>query len=251
MTSDNRCTMRNLFTLAIVLSAMANAWSQEITDPRTTEVWEPEPGVVMPGTAGAPPSDAIILFNGKDLSQWTNEQGEAPQWKVDGQIMTVVKGAGNIKTKRAFGDVQLHIEWRTPSVIAGEGQERGNSGIFLQERYELQVLDSYSNRTYSNGQAGAIYKQAPPAVNASRPPGEWQVYDVIFTAPRYNDDGALRSKGRMTVLHNGVLIQDHTEIQGTTENVGHPRIVAHGKASLMLQDHDNPVSYRNIWIREL
>lgn len=230
---------------------MANVWSQDNTDPKLTEVWDPEPRVVTPGQGGAPPSDAVVLFDGTDFSAWVDQHGQTPKWRIENGAMTVVKGTGIIKTRQLFGDVQLHIEWATPSVIEGEGQGRGNSGIFFQERYELQVLDSYNNRTYANGQAGSIYKQTPPLVNASRPPGEWQTYDVVFIAPKYNHDGSLVSKGRITVFHNGVLIHHNTEIQGTTEYIGPPEIIAHGKGALMLQDHDNPVRYRNIWIREL
>jgi hypothetical protein len=165
--------------------------------------------------------------------------------------MTVVKGAGNIVTKRSFGDCQLHIEFRTPAVVVGEGQGRGNSGIFLQSRYEVQVLDNYNNRTYSNGQAGSIYKQHIPLVNACRPPGEWQTYDIIYTAPRFNADGIRIAPGRVTVIQNGVLVQNNVEIRGTTEYDTMPKNFAHGKAPLELQDHGNPVSYRNIWIRDL
>jgi hypothetical protein len=156
-----------------------------------------------------------------------------------------------VKTKQAFGDIQLHIEWRTPAKVEGEGQGRGNSGIFLSEKYELQVLDSYNNRTYSNGQAGSIYKQAMPMVNASKPPGEWQTYDVVFIAPKFNQDGSLKTAGRITVFHNGVLIHHNTEIKGTTEYIGKPKVVAHDKGSIVLQDHGNPTSFRNIWVREL
>lgn len=243
--------MRIFLTIGLVLFIIKAGMSQEITDPKLTEVWEPEPGVVTPGKDGSAPSDAIILFDGKDFGQWVDEKGNTPKWKIADGAMTVVKGTGIIKSRKAFGDIQLHIEWRTPAVVEGESQGRGNSGIFFQERYELQVLDSYQNRTYSNGQAGSIYKQTPPLVNASRGPGQWQVYDVVFTAPQFNDDGTLKSKGRITVFHNGVLIQNNTEIQGTTEYIGKPRIEPHGNASLMLQDHNNPVSYRNIWVREL
>jgi hypothetical protein len=166
--------------------------------------------------------------------------------------MTVVKGTGDIRTTRRFGDCQLHVEWRTPPVATGEGQGRGNSGVFLQERYEVQVLDSFDNRTYSNGQAASIYKQHIPLVNASRPPGEWQTYDIIYTAPRFADDGTVRRPAYMTVLHNGVLAQQHVEVKGTTVYIGQPRYEPHGAAEpLRLQDHGDPVSYRNIWIREL
>ncbi len=243
--------MRNLFAIAVVLLTVESTRAQEITDPKVTEVWEPVPEIVTPGNNGSAPSDAIILFDGQNLDQWVGGDGQAPKWAVQDGFMTVVKGSGGIKTRQTFGSIQLHIEWRTPAAVQGEGQGRGNSGIFLQERYELQVLDSYDNRTYSNGQAGSIYKQTPPLVNASRKPGEWQVYDVAFTAPQFNSDGTLKSKGRITVFHNGVLIHNNTEIQGTTEYIGKPKIQAHGDGSLFLQDHGNPVSYRNIWVRKL
>jgi hypothetical protein len=243
--------MRNLLITACVLASMSRGLSQEITDPKVTEVWEPEPKVITPGTSGSAPSDAIILFDGKNLDNWLDKNNTTPKWSVKDGVLTVVKGAGDIKTKQTFGDIQLHIEWRTPAKVEGDGQGRGNSGIFLQERYELQVLDSYKNRTYSNGQAGSIYKQTPPLVNATKGPGEWQVYDVVFTAPKFNGDGSLKSAGRITVLHNGVLIQNDTEIQGTTEYIGKPKLIAHEKGSLKLQDHGNPTSFRNIWVREL
>lgn len=243
--------MRNYLIALLVVSCMTDGISQDSKDPKATEVWEPEPKVVTPGNNGAAPSDAIVLFDGKDLSNWSDEKGNASKWTVSDGVMTVAAGGGNIKTKQTFGDIQLHIEWRTPAKVESEGQGRGNSGIFFQERYELQVLDSYKNRTYSNGQAGSIYKQSPPLVNATRGPGEWQTYDVVFTAPKYNTDGSILSKGRITVFHNGVLIQNNTEIQGTTEYIGKPKIVAHGKGSIVLQDHGNPTSYRNIWLREL
>lgn len=243
--------MKLLPTILLLIICMNTGLSQQAGDPKATEVWEPEPVVVTPGENAAPPSDAIVLFNGKDLSQWTSVDGKEPRWTVNDGVITIEKGTGDIKTRRTFGDIQLHIEWRTPPMVEGEGQGRGNSGIFLQERYELQVLDSYKNRTYSNGQAGSIYKQTMPLVNASKGPGEWQTYDVIYIAPRFNSDGSLQQSGRITVLHNGVLIHHNTEILGTTEYIGKPKYVAHEKASLRLQDHGNPVSYRNIWLREL
>jgi hypothetical protein len=222
-------------------------------EPEETEVWEPEPIVVTPGaTVHEPPSDAIILFDGKDLSQWVGEDGKEPQWKVEDGVMTVVKGTGEIRTKAGFGSVQLHIEWRTPAEIEGAGQGRGNSGVFLQDRYEVQVLDSYENRTYSNGQAASIYKQHIPLANASRPPGEWQTYDIIFTAPIFDANGELARHAYVTVIHNGVLVQDHVAFRGPTQYIGQPKYEAHEeKLPLQLQDHSNPVSYRNIWIREL
>lgn len=223
-----------------------------------TEYWEPVPKLVTPGkTPADAPSDAIVLYNGKDVTQWQKEKGGAPGWKIDKDgALTVVKGSGNIATKQSFGDCQLHIEWREPAAIAGASQSRGNSGIFLMGQYELQVLDSYNNPTYVNGQAGSMYKQYAPLVNASRKPGEWQSYDVIFTAPRFFSDGKLQSPARITVLHNGVLIQNNVEIKGHTEWIGQPKYSAHkDKEPLVLQDHGmdggNPMSYRNIWIREL
>ncbi|MEE6186270.1 3-keto-disaccharide hydrolase [Niabella digestorum] len=222
-------------------------------DPRLTEVWEPEPRVVTPGaTDKDAPSDAIVLFNGKDLAEWESMDGKPAKWTVENGVVTVAKGTGAIKTKKAFGDCQLHIEWRTPAVVKGEGQGRGNSGIFLMGLYELQVLDSYNNRTYSNGQAASIYKQIPPLVNASRKPGEWQTYDIIFIAPRFNKDGSLKSQARITVFHNGVLVQNNMAIWGATQFIGIATNKAHGeKEPLVLQDHGDPVSFRNIWIREL
>ena len=220
--------------------------------PEDTEVWEPVPPVVTPGQAGAPPSDAVVLFDGSDLSAWSAEDGSAAGWRVEGGAMTVVPGVGNIRTRQGFGDVQLHIEWRTPAEVSGEGQGRGNSGVYFMERYEIQILDSYDNRTYSNGQAGAIYKQHIPLVNASRAPGEWQVYDVVFTAPRFAADGTLVSPASMTVFHNGVLIQNHVELRGPTSYIGEPPYEVHAdRAPLLLQDHGNAVSYRNIWVREI
>jgi hypothetical protein len=216
-------------------------------DPKATEVWSPVPPVVRPGDGVAPPSDAIVLFDGRDLSEWRE-----PRWMVEDGAVTVVAKTGSLVTRRAFGDVQLHIEWRTPAVAEGEGQERGNSGIFLMERYEVQVLDSYENSTYVNGQAGSIYKQHAPLVNASRPPGEWQSYDILFEAPRFRADGSVERPATFTVLHNGILIHNHVEVKGTTTYIGEPKYEPHpAKAPLSLQDHGNPVSYRNIWIREL
>jgi hypothetical protein len=225
----------------------------QITDPKATEVWQPEPRVVTPGQGTKPPSDAIVLFNGANFSEWMSERDSgAVKWYLNSDSsMTVLPGAGGIMTKRAFGDCQLHIEFRTPMKVKGEGQGRGNSGVFLQGRYEVQVLDSYENRTYSNGQCGAVYKQSIPLVNACRPPGQWQTYDILFTAPRFNADSLLVSPGRFTVLQNGVVVQLNVEIKGGTVYVGLPKYESHGKAPIYLQDHGDLVSYRNIWIREL
>ncbi len=245
--------MKNLLITALCFSALSGySQNRDSFDPKVTELWEPKPAKVnaMPILSEAP-SDALVLFNGKDLSEWTSNDGRPAQWEVKDGVMTVVKGKGDIKTKRQFGDVQLHIEWRTPAIVESEGQGRGNSGVFLQDRYELQVLDSYESVTYANGQAGSIYKQHIPLVNATRKPGEWQSYDIIYTAPRFSENGRMISPAYMTVLHNGVLIQNHAAIWGPTEFKGVPIYMAHGKGAIKLQDHSNPVSYRNIWVREL
>jgi hypothetical protein len=248
-------TQRFLFAGLLTLCAFA-ANAQKAPrqgDPKLTEYWEPEVKVVSPGKTNAdPPSDAIILFDGKNTDAWAGKDNGPIKWKLDNGALTVVGGTGEIHTKEGFGDCQLHIEWRTPAEVKGESQGRGNSGIFFMGQYELQVLDNYNNRTYSNGQAGSIYKQLPPLVNASRGPGEWQTYDVIFTAPRFNDNGAVKSQARITVFHNGVLVQNDMAIWGGTQYIGTPTYEKHGdKEPLRLQDHGNPNSYRNIWIRPL
>ncbi len=206
----------------------------------------PEPKIVNPGPIGGPPSDATVLFDGKDLSQW--EGGD--QWEIkDGYA--VARGTG-ITTKQPFGDCQLHVEWASPSEVSGSGQGRGNSGVYLMGKYELQVLDSFENVTYFDGQAGAIYKQRPPLVNASRPPGEWQAYDIVFQGPRFDEQGKLLRPGYMTVLHNGVLIQNHTRLLGGTFYERPPQYEPHpDKLPIHIQFHGNPVRYRNLWIREL
>jgi hypothetical protein len=223
--------------------------------PEMTEFWDPEVPVVTPGeTPENAPSDAIILFDGTAASlnqNWANRRNEAPGWKVEDNCVTVVKGTGDIKTKMDFEDVQLHIEWRTPAEVVGESQGRGNSGIFLQGLYELQVLDNYNNRTYRNGQAGSMYKQYAPLVNVCKKPGVWQTYDIIYTAPRFKDDGSVFTPARITVLQNGVLVLNNVQLIGPTEYIGIPKYKKHGPAPLVLQDHNNPVSYRNIWIRKL
>jgi hypothetical protein len=237
-------------------------FGQSKMKPEETEVWEPEPKVVQPGVFLSPPSDAIILFDGTDFSKWRSERTKGDvEWTLNpDKSMTVKPGKGGIETIDEHGSVQLHIEWKSPTVIKGEGQGRGNSGIFLQRRYEIQVLDSYQNITNTNVQAGSIYKQYIPLVNAMRPTGEWQVYDIVFNVPEFNDNGDEIKPGSFIVFHNGILIQNSVEIQGTTEYIGRPkkgRNVMPGflggdkRRSLMLQDHSDLVSYRNIWMRKL
>ena len=225
-----------------------------------TEIWDPEIPMVQPAAQiGDAPADAIILFNGKDInSEWEETArggGVKPAtWIIKDGAMVSVQGSGSLQTKRVFGDFQLHIEWRSPSEITGKSQGRGNSGVYLQELYELQVLDSWHNRTYRNGQAGAFYKQYAPLINASRKPGEWQVYDIVYTAPRFGKDSTTYfTPPRATVFHNGILIQNNVALRGPTTYVGIPEflIKKHGPGSIMLQQHGNPVGYRNIWIREL
>ena len=250
----------------LVVTVHVNA--QQKADPALTEIWSPVPKVVTPGKTDAmPPSDAIILFNGKDVSSWQSKKGKPFNWKVEDSAIVVVGFAEDaeysaeekqknavqgIQTKQGFGDCQLHIEWRTPATIKGDGQGRGNSGVLFMGRYELQIMDSYNNPTYSNGQAGSVYKQHMPMVNVCRPPGEWQAYDIIFKAPQFYDDSTLKSPARMTVFQNGVLIQNNVELWGSMQYIGIPKYVKHAaKEPLLLQDHRNPVSFRNIWIREL
>jgi len=214
-----------------------------------TEVWEPVPAVVS-AKKNELPSDAIPLLT-SDMSAWESVKGGDAKWDFANGELTVKPGAGDIKTKQSFCDVQLHVEWKVPQPEPGmEGQQRNNSGIFFQQRYEIQVLDSYNNATYPNGQAGSVYKQTIPLVNAMRAPGEWQEYDIIFKAPVFDGD-LLESPGYVTVIHNGVVVQNHVEIQGTTEWIGAPKYKTHGCEPIQLQDHGNLVSFRNMWVREL
>jgi len=224
--------------------------------PGMTEIMDPEVPIITPGVKDSnAPSDAIILFDGSDVNkEWCDRMGNPTKWIAkDGELVCVPR-SGVIQTKRKFGSVQLHIEWKTPSEVKGDGQGRGNSGVYMQELYEVQVLDSYNNRTYRNGQAGSLYKQYAPLVNASRKPGEWQTYDIIYIAPTFGKDTTVYyTPPRITVIHNGVLIQNNVILRGPTEYVGIPEyfVKVHGPGSLVLQDHGNPVAYRNIWIREL
>ena len=249
-----------LLSMAIIVSMNVRAQSG---DPKLTEVWTPVPKIVTPGaTNNDAPSDAVILFGGKNLDEWVSvkDPKNPAEWTVADGVITVNKSKGNIQTKRSFTDYQLHIEWKIPANITGSGQARGNSGVFLastgpgDEGYEMQVLDCYNNTTYVNGQTASIYKQSIPLANACKKPGEWQTYDIIWTAPRFNDDGTLKSPARVTALHNGVLVQNNYELKGVTKYIGSPEYKKHGASPIKLQAHGDPsepISYRNIWVREL
>jgi Domain of Unknown Function (DUF1080) len=252
------------FACLVLVAASLAAQQKPQTKPEDTEIWSPEPKVVTPGAAdSAPPSDAIVLFDGKNLDEWVSAQDHTPaKWDVADGVMTVNKasGSGNIETKRKFRNYQLHLEWKVPTNITGSGQARGNSGVFLASTgpgdagYELQVLDSYNNKTYVNGQAASIYKQSPPLVNPNRKPGEWQTYDIIWTAPAFNDDGSVKTPAYVTAFFNGVLVQNHFQLKGETLYNGQPFYKAFDSAPIKLQAHGDksePISYRNIWVREL
>ena len=232
----------------LIVGFSSNAFGQK---PEDTEDWSVKP-IAVHQTGNKIPSDAIVIYGGKThAGNWTHGNGEALKWKAK-KALTVEPKTGDIQTKQAFGDIQLHLEWRAPRKIEGKGQGRGNSGVFLMGKYEVQVLDSHNNETYYNGQAASIYKQHIPLVNACKKPGEWQSYDIIFTAPRFNKDKTLKTPAYITVIHNGVLVQNHVQLQGPTLYIGEPSYDYHApKLPLKLQDHGNPVSYRNIWIREL
>ncbi|HUZ59043.1 MAG TPA: DUF1080 domain-containing protein [Hanamia sp.] len=252
-----------LLSLAFIAGTIACANAQQKMKPEDTEFYSPVPPVVTPGkTCGEPPSDAIILFDGKNLDKWesANDTTKKADWFVHNGIMTVNKKAGNIQTKQRFMDYQIHLEWREPKDIQGSGQARGNSGLFLastgpgDDGYELQILDNYNNSTYVNGQAGAVYKQYAPLVNANFPPGVWQSYDVIWTAPRFNEDGSLKSPAKVTAFFNGILIQNNVKLKGPTLYIGLPHYKAHGPSPIKLQAHGDkskPISFRNIWVRPL
>lgn len=241
--------------LALTMSfAVHSADAQDLGSWKIHDPDRPQPRVVTPASPlpVPPPSDATVLFDGKSLAGWQKRGGGAAQWKVANGYAEVVKGGGDIETTAAFGDVQLHVEWATPATVKGEGQQRGNSGVFLMGRYEVQVLDSYQNSTYPDGQAGAIYGQYPPLVNASRPPGAWQSHDIVFRRPRFDAQGKLVSPARLTVFHNGVLVHDAVTLTGPTGHYSRPPYAAHpDRLSISLQDHGDPVRYRNIWLRDL
>ena len=263
--------LKSLCAIALVGSAACllaqspangQATSTPAPKPEETEVWEPVPAVVTPGAnCTAPPSDAIVLFDGKNLDEWVSIRDKSPaQWILSGDAMTVNKSGGGIETKRSFKNYQLHLEWKIPENITGSGQARGNSGVFLastgpgDDGYELQVLDNYNNKTYVNGQAGSIYKEAIPLANANRKPGEWQTYDVAWTAPTFNSDGSLKTPAYVTVFFNGILVQNHFQLTGQTLYIGKPFYKAYTAATIKLQAHGDksePISFRNIWVREL
>ncbi len=250
---------KNILIASLLVFSAATAGAQNNMTHEMTEWYTPEPPVVTPGTeikggGFTAPSDAIVLFDGKDLSKWESPNGGPAEWKVKDGVITVDKSKGDIQTKDKFNDFQLHIEWRVPKDIEGSDQLRGNSGVYLQGMYEIQVLDNYNNKTYVNGMSGSIYKQSAPLANAMRKPGEWNVYDIIYTAPVFKEDGTYRSRPRVTVIQNGVILQNNTEILGTTEFIGLPRTVKHGAGPILLQSHGDksqPISFRNIWIRNL
>lgn len=267
--------MRNIFVLFVLVSLSSGCYGQQnniqkaITDgtfneleepskPEATEFYQPVPSKVDPAGKNGVPSDAIVLFDGSGFDSWERAiDGSGVTWSLseDDKSMTVKKGKdeknADIQTKQKFGSVQLHLEWKSPSKIEGKGQHRGNSGVFLQGRYEVQILDNNDNKTYVNGQVGSIYKQSVPLVMASVSTGQWNTYDIIYHAPEFNSQGVKSKSATITVLHNGVLVQDHFEIKGSTQYIGWPENKAHGKASIRLQDHGSAVSYRNIWVRPL
>ena len=266
--------MHNLLSsIGFLLLAAATLFGQHSTPghtdqqadtakPEDTEVWEPVPALVTPGaTDSAPPSDAIVLFDGKNLDEWVSADDHSPaKWIVAHGVVTVNKDAGNIETRKTFRNYQLHLEWKVPEGITGSGQSRGNSGLFLASTgpgdagYELQILDSYNNKTYVNGQAASIYKQGIPLVNANRKPGQWQSYDVVWTAPVFNEDGTLKTPAFVTAFFNGVLVQNHFELKGETRYIGQPFYKKYDAAPIKLQAHGDPsqpISFRNIWVREL
>ncbi|ESQ76397.1 DUF1080 domain-containing protein [Asticcacaulis sp. AC402] len=244
--------MKKVLILTLWAAATAACAQSDYDKSRATEVYAPVPRAV--DTSGPVPSDAVVLFDGRNLEAWEAVKGGAAKWKLVDGAVEATKGTGDIRTRQSFCDVQLHVEWMTPAVPAENaptGQARNNSGVFLQERYEVQVLDSYKAETYVNGQAGSVYKQSVPLVNASRPPETWQTYDIVYKAPRFDAGGKVSEKARVTVLHNGVVVQNGFEIEGPTAWIGQPPYESHGCAPIRLQDHGDAVRFRNIWVRPL
>jgi hypothetical protein len=237
--------------VTLILTASTAMAAEELPPPAATEQWDPVPPVVAAPESGAP-SDATMLFDGGSVDAWQSTEGGAPAWKIEDGALVVVPKTGGIRTKAALGDIQLHLEFRAPAGDTGTGQGRGNSGVMLMGLYELQVLDSWKNGTYVNGQAGSIYKQHPPLANASRPPGEWQSFDIVFIAPRFSEAGELISPARITAFHNGVLVQHDSVLRGGTVYRGEPKYTPHApKLPIELQNHGDAVAFRNIWVREL
>ena len=257
--------MKKIFLSALTLVMAVGVSAQEKKEypkpeamrPAMTEFWTPQPKIVTPGDAKtqSAPSDAIVLFDGKDLSAWKScKTGGDADWTVHNGVFTVDKTKGDIVTRESFGSMQLHIEWCVPKNITGTSQGRGNSGVFLQNRYEIQILDNYQNETYAYGQAGSVYKQVMPLANAMRKPGEWNVYDIIYNAPVFNEDGTYRVPPTDTVIQNAVMLLNNFTIRGTTEYIGHPRGEKHGDGHIRLQMHGDPseaISFRNVWVRKL
>ena len=253
---SNRLAAAGILTASLTAAPMYDADAQPSTQWPIHSPDRPQPRVVKPPPNSwtvAPPGDAVVLFGGTDLTQWQKQDGGgAAGWKIENGYMEVVPGAGGIATRTGFGDVQLHVEWMSPLPAEGKSQDRGNSGVFLMGRYEVQVLDSYDNATYPDGQAAAVYGQYPPLVNASRPPGEWQTYDIMFRRPRFDAQGKVTQPARVTVLHNGVLVQDHVVLSGPTGNRRRPPYEKHDdRLPISLQDHAARVRFRNIWVRDL
>jgi hypothetical protein len=241
-------SLGSIVVMAAAFAAAQDAWP--VHDPN-----RPMPKVVAPGPAGPPvpaPADAVVLFDGKDLAAWTDAKGQPARWKVENGSMEVVQKGGDIRTVRDFGDCQLHVEWMAPSPAKGTDQDRGNSGVFLMGLYEVQVLDCYGNKTYADGMTAAIYGQYPPLVNACRPPGEWQTYDIVFHRPRFDKDGRVLAPASMTVFHNGLVVHERAVLTGPTAHKARPPYKMHAdRLPISLQDHGHPVRYRNIWVREL
>jgi hypothetical protein len=254
--------MKKVLTLCFCLATFSlvaqktSVFGKDFTTPEATEVWEPKPKIVTPGIGTAPPSDAIVLFNGTNMDQWVMSKDGAPsKWVLEKGVMTVKVGTGNVQTKQKFGDCQLHIEFKIPADAknSADRNNAGNSGVFLQERYEVQIFNSYNNETplYANGQTGSIYKQVIPMANASGKPGEWDSFDIFYTAPRFRFNGSLEKPAYVTLVHNGVLTLNHFEIHGPIQYIGIPKYELHDKASILLQGHGSAVSFRNIWIRDI
>lgn len=244
-----------LATFSLVAQKIS-VFKKDFTKPEATEIWEPKPKIVTPGVGTAAPSDAIVLFDGKSMEKWQMAKDSSPsQWLLENGAMTVKLGSGDLQTRQKFGDCQLHVEFKIPAdaKYSADHNNAGNSGVFLQERYEVQIFDSYHDETplYANGQMGSIYKQVIPMANAASKPGEWNTFDIYYTAPRFHDNGALEVPAFITVVHNGVLTLNHFQIQGTIKYIGIPKYELHDKGSVRLQGHGSAVSFRNIWIREI